>query len=239
MRLYILTVALLVSAQAFSQNNINAFFEYDIKDGMKEKFINGYEKDVAWQLSQGDDWLWGAWFVLNGERRGRFIDVTPNHNWDDFDNWIINGAENSRHNNIHWIPYVQNPSGSYQATLLKHSNYKENWFTSKYLQVYKLEIEQGEEETFKHFLQKVKPLMEQRLQGLTFLWMQNISGGNINEHWFLVSVDGLKDLKKCEKLFLFSNEQKTLSQLYGKAVNKNISELWKHVPKLSVYDKIQ
>lgn len=62
-----------------AQSNVFAFFEYDINKRSTNQFINGYAKDLEWHQSQNDDWSWIGWFVINGERRGRFIDTTPDH----------------------------------------------------------------------------------------------------------------------------------------------------------------
>jgi len=86
-------IAGLIACQPVSaQQNVFAFFEYDLKDGMADRFIEGYAKDLEWHASQEDDWSWAGWFVTTGERRGRFIDATPNHVWRDFDQWKVNSA---------------------------------------------------------------------------------------------------------------------------------------------------
>jgi hypothetical protein len=218
----------------YAQNNVYAFFEYDIIDGMEDKFINGYEKDLRWHKSQGDDWSWPGWFVLNGNRRGRFIDAAPDHKWSDFDNWKINASENSRHNKIHWLPYVENPSGSYRIILDEFSRYKKDWFQNKFLQVYHIEIKNGQEEIFKRFLENYKSLLQSNLKENSFVWMRTISGGNIHEYYLFISFNKIEELELCETIFDFSDSQNEFRGNYNNSVFRNTSELWRYSERLSL-----
>jgi hypothetical protein len=64
-------IAGLIACQPVSQQNVFAFFEYDLKDGMADRFIEGYAKDLEWHASQEDDWSWAGWFVTTGEPSAR------------------------------------------------------------------------------------------------------------------------------------------------------------------------
>lgn len=230
----VVLILLLCNSISYSQENIFAFYEYEIKDGMDDQFINGYEKDLEWHASQGDEWTWIGWFVMNGDRRGMFIDATPNHNWSDFDNWKVNSAENSRHNKIHWLPYVKNPSGGYKKVLDEFSNYKPDWFSNAFLQVYHIELNNGKENDFAKFLEDYKPVLQDRLKNNSFVWMKNISGGNINEYLLFVGINKIEDLKLTEKLFNFSDSNEELKQNYTNSVNSGVSELWMYSDRLSL-----
>ncbi|MEH0155186.1 hypothetical protein V6R21_13655 [Limibacter armeniacum] len=220
--------------EAYSQGNAFAFFEYDIRLGMEDQFNNGYEKDLEWHKSQGDDWSWIGWYVINGERRGRFIDATPNHEWKDFDNWKVNGAENNRHNKIHWVPYVENYSGSYRTVLPAFSDFKRDWFTKKFLQVYNLKVIEGKAYLFKEFLNKHKAYLSSKLNGISFVWMQTVSGGSNSEYLLFIATDQVETLGDCQFLFDFPDAEKELRKLYSESVRENIVELWHFSEKLSL-----
>lgn len=222
------------SIKCYSQN-IFAFFEYDIKNGMTDQFVNGYKADLEWQKSKGDDWSWVGWFVSNGDRRGRFIDATPNHNWTDFDQWKINGTENARYNKIHWTPYVENPSGSYKKILTDFSFYQDDWLKSKYLQVYYIEIKNGDEENFKNFLSSYKPFLQNQLNNNSFVWMKTISGGSTSEYSLFITLSKMEDFSLYENLFDFSDSTKELQENYRASVDKNKSELWSYSELLSLF----
>ncbi|UGU14348.1 hypothetical protein LS482_11570 [Sinomicrobium kalidii] len=220
-------------ASGYAQGKVFAFFEYDIREGMKASFINGYAKDLEWQQSQGDDWCWAGWFVLNGDRRGRFIDATPDHTWKDFDNWKIDASENSRHNRIHWLPYVENPSGSYREVMERYSSYAKKWYRSKYLQVYYMRMHSGEVAGSNQFLSDLKPLLEDKLQGRPFVWMKTVSGGDPDTYLLFVGLNKLEDLQLCSELF---REYSSGKENQGKrAVKEIISELWGYSDKLSLF----
>jgi hypothetical protein len=234
--LLVLFFAFIASNLSYSQNNIFSFFEYDIKDGMRDQFINGYAKDLEWHKSQGDDWSWVGWFVVNGKRRDRFIDATPDHNWSDFDNWKINAKENSRLNKINWVPYVENSSGSYKMILEEASRYDKNWYKSKFLQVYYIEIVPGIEEAFEIRLEKTKSFLKKKLKNNSFVWMKTISGGNVNEYCLYVALNKIEELSFCDNLFEDSPFlQNNLEGLYRESVKKILSELWSYSESLSLF----
>ncbi|MEN7547604.1 hypothetical protein AAG747_06785 [Rapidithrix thailandica] len=219
----------------YAQESVFSFFEYKLKEGMREQFINGYEKDLEWHQSQKDDWAWVGWFVINGERRGRFIDATPDHQWSDFDRWKVNGAENARHNNIHWTPYVEKPSGSYKSLLKEYSHYQQDWYKKPYLQVYHLEIKHGQGATFRTFLRDYKAQLQTQLKEVSFIWMKTVSGGTTHAYQLFVSLNKLEELRWCENLFGFSETTTKLAQEYSQSVKSNTSELWKYSARLSAY----
>lgn len=218
---------------AYGQNNVFAFFEYDIRKGMEESFVNGYVRDLEWQREQGDDWSWIGWFVMNGDRRGRFIDATPDHAWGDFDNWKVNAAENVRHNKIHWLPYVASPSGSYRQVMEEFSTYRKDWYRSKYLQVYYLRVRSGREHAFTRFLAGIRPLLEDRLQGRPFVWMKTISGGSPDSYLLFVALEGIEDLRYCDGLFRAGPAGKETTE-HRDMIKETISELWAYNEKLSL-----
>lgn len=237
MRILLLSFGLAISSATYAQNNIFAFFEYDLKDGHRDQFINGYAKDLSWHQSQGDDWTWVGWFVTNGPRRGRFIDATPNHNWSDFDRWKVDAAENARNNDIHWAPYVDNASGSYKKVLTDYSNSAGNWFVSPNVQVYSIEIKPGKELFFEDFLKDFSPLLKEQLRELPFVWMKTISGAKTNEYLLYVGMDKIEQLAACEYLFHFSVSQKELARKYNECVARQSSELWSYSQKLSLIQR--
>ncbi|MBC9795041.1 hypothetical protein [Sinomicrobium weinanense] len=223
---------LLCYVRTYSQNNVFAFFEYDIRSGMEDPFINGYAKDLEWHQLQGDDWSWIGWFVMNGNRRGRFIDATPAHAWKDFDHWKVDAAENARYNKIHWQSYVVNPSGSYREILEEFSTFGKNWYRNRYLQVYYVQVRHGRERTFTRFLAGIKPLLEKRLQGRPFVWMKTISGGSPDTYLLFVALDKIEDLKSCDGL-LERYPPADKEEGYGEMIKKVTSELWSYNKKLS------
>ncbi len=183
--LFLIAICILCFTHAQSQNNVFAFFEYDVKSGMDDQFISGYAKDLEWHSSQGDDWSWIGWFVLNGERRGRYIDATPNHSWEDFDNWKVSSSENGRHNKIHWLPYVENPSGSYKILLNEYSKYNQDWVITKFLLVFHIKVRNDKNEIFKDFLANYKSFLESNFsEKNSFVWMKTMSGGDVYGYQF-------------------------------------------------------
>lgn len=231
-----LAVGIFTYNHAFSQirQNVFAFFEYDIKNGMNDQFMNGYERDLEWHESQEDNWSWIGWFVINGNRRGRFIDATPYHSWSDFDNWKVNASENARLNKIHWLPYVENLSGSYRIILEQESEYKQDWMKKKYLQVYQIDVKVGRGDDFKTFISNYKETLKAMLGELSFIWMKTISGGGVNEYHLLVGLDKIEELEHCEKLFNFPKSQADLLEDFGNSVNAITTELWIFSDRLSL-----
>ncbi|MGS2765082.1 hypothetical protein [Sinomicrobium sp. M5D2P9] len=219
---------------SYGQNKVFAFFEYDIRADKKEAFVNGYARDLEWQKTQGDDWSWVGWFILNGDRRGRFVDATPNHTWNDFDNWKVDGAENSRLNQIHWLPYVENPSGSYKEIMDSYSNYNPDWYKSKYLQVYYIYTPGVSGEKMSQYLTRMTPWLNEKLAGRPFVWMKTVSGGNPGIYILFVGLDKIEDLKLCDAIF---QGEVSANQLKGyESVAGNIeSELWMYDSGLSLF----
>ena len=233
----LLVVFLLNHLTSFAQDNVIAFYEYDIKSGMTDQFINGYEKDLEWHQSQADDWSWVGWFVMNGNRRTRFIDATPNHSWRDFDNWKVNNAENSRHNKIHWVPYVENLSGSYKILLDEFSDYQNNWYTRKFLQTYQIKIKNGKANEFKLFLSEFKEFLQKKLSNISFIWMKTISGGEVNEYQLFIALNKIEDFKQLEDLFEIPSNEKEMLLNYTNSMLLNVSELWIYSEKLSLINE--
>jgi hypothetical protein len=231
----LLTISLLSCQSGYAQEQVFAFFEYDLKDGMSDRFVNGYAKDLEWHASQDDDWSWVGWFVTTGERRGRFIDATPDHAWGDFDRWKVDSGENARHNDIHWASYVENASGSYRTVLGEYSRADEDWLRRKYLQVYHVEVVQGQENTFDTFLQTFASSAKKKLKDMPFVWMRTVSGGDVGEHLLFVGLENLEGLGACEQLFVFSTAETSLSAAYGTSVRNVSSELWSYSEKLSLF----
>ena len=214
-----------------------SFFEYNIKDetGIKDAFNTGYEIDLEWHKSQGDNWAWIGWYVTNGERRGRFIDATPNHLWSDFDNWNVNEVLNGKMNKIHWASYVEEPSGSYRIVLSEYSSSKEDWYTSKSLQVHKLEISVSKEKVFNEFLKSYKTYLESYLKDIQFIWMKTVSGGGNQEYQLFICIDKMDQMEMANKIFSADQMPESLWEQYSEAVISNDSEMWKYMPKLSLY----
>lgn len=232
----VLVVGIFTHNHSFSQaqKNVFAFFEYDIKSGMNDQFINGYERDLEWHKSQEDDWSWIGWFVTNGNRRGRFIDATPYHSWSDFDNWKVNASENARLNKIHWLPYVENLSGSYKIILEEESEYIRDWIKKKYLQIYQIDVKVGRSDDFKTLISDYKETLKATLGELSFVWMKTISGGGVNEYHLFVGLDKIEELERCEKLFDSPRSQANLSENLGNTVNSIATELWMFSDRLSL-----
>lgn len=234
-KLYLTTAFILIFFQyTVSQNNVFAFYEYDIIKGMHQEFIDGYHKDLEWQASQNDNWSWVGWFVLNGERRGRFVDATPNHSWIDFDNWVVDSKENVKHNNENWIPYVENPSGSYQKVMESFSRYEADWFKASMLQVYTIKVAPGKEYLFHEFLNEFKSVLKSNIIEGDFVWMKMVSGGSVHQYCLYISIDKVGDVQMCESLFDFSISKKMRSN-YTESVISNVSELWKYSEFLSQF----
>ncbi|WP_148044344.1 hypothetical protein [Sinomicrobium pectinilyticum] len=228
-------LALTGMMSVYGQQNVFAFFEYDIRTDKEDAFINGYTRDLEWQRAQGDDWSWIGWFVQNGSRRGRFVDATPDHTWADFDDWKVDGAENSQYNRIHWLPYVKNPSGSYKEILAMYSNYKADWYKSKYLQVYYLHTNGTDDgKNIMAYLAQVKPQLSKRLGGLSFIWMKTVSGGNPATYLLFIALNRTEDLKLCDGIFRISESGNPERKYEG--LIKNIeSELWVYSAELSLF----
>ena len=171
---------------------------------------------------------------MNGNRRTRFIDATPNHRWVDFDNWKVNGAENSRHNKIHWAPYVENLSGSYKIQLNEFSKYDEHWIKSKFLQTYHIEVKNSKGDEFRNFLTGYKEILQDKLKGISFVWMKTISGGSESEYQLFIGLNQMEDFKLLEDIFNFSNFESGLVQAYDDSVTSSTSELWQYSERLSL-----
>jgi hypothetical protein len=235
MRTFLFALLLLAAIHATSQQNPNvfAFFEYEIKDGMEDQFIAGYGKDLEWHKSQGDDWSWVGWFVVNGERRDRFIDATPNHRWADFDHWKVNSAENNRHNNIHWVPYVTNPSGGYKVISEAASQYKKDWYKSRWQQVYTVQLHSGREKEFQEFMVAYKTSLKELLKSNSFVWMKVASGGD--GYQLFISLDNLESLALCENVFELSVLPKEWRDKFNLSVKSTSSELWSYSAALSLF----
>lgn len=232
MKLLAFWFAICLSANLCAQKNVFAFFEYNIKDGMTEQFVNGYARDLEWHKVQQDDWTWIGWFVINGQRRGRFIDATPNHSWNDFDEWKVDGAENAKHNKIHWAPYVMHPSGSYRVLLETQSELSKNWMTSPYLQVYSLKIKSGRAGDFEKFMSAFKKSVAYK--EMILVWMKTVSGGSVSDYHLFVGLKDIEGLKQCIDLFDFKEANTEIAINYRLSVESNTSELWRYSSKLSL-----
>ncbi|HZY81006.1 MAG TPA: hypothetical protein VFE50_15895 [Cyclobacteriaceae bacterium] len=214
---------------------VYAFYEYVLKNGMEDEFLAGYQRDLEWHKSKGDDWAWVGWFVMNGERRGRFIDATPDHKWSDFDSWKVNGAENARFNKIHWTPYVEFSSGSYQVLLDEFSSFGREWYKSKYLQVFTFELLPGRETVFSDYLREFKLLAKLHAGAIQAVWMRTASGGGVEEYHLLICMDSIASMDVCIDLFRQENWPKTMKANYIAAVAASSSEFWSYRETLSLY----
>lgn len=229
----------IVQAQdlAADKDTVFAFFNYKLKNdvGIEDAFNAGYERDLEWHKSQNDKWTWLGWYVTNGPRRGWFIDATPNHTWNDFDNWNVNASENGRLNKIHWLPYVESSDGSYEIALTNHSKYVKDWFKSPYLQVYHISIDIQKEILFNEFLFGFTAFLKTKIPYSNFLWMKNASGGSTSGYTLFVSVNKLQELGNIRLIFDAKEMPHDVWLKYSQTVIKNESELWRYQPKLSLY----
>lgn len=208
---------------ANTQDTVFAFFEYKIKDaiGIEDAFYAGYERDLEWHKSQNDKWAWVGWSVDNGDRRGRFIDATPNHTWSDFDNWNVSGILNGKLNKIHWLNYVENPSGGYKITLPSVSNITNDWFKAASLQVHTIRIKIAEEKIFFQFLQEFKTFLTGYLKDLPFVWMKTVSGGSTNEYQFFICLNKKEQMAHASKIFDVTEMPGEVWKKYALAVVSN------------------
>lgn len=222
---------------SIKKDTVFAFFEYKIKDGigMKDAFDSGYGRDLEWHRSQDDDWSWIGWYVSNGERRDRFIDATPDHQWSDFDQWKVNGALNSKLNKVHWLPYVENPEGSYGIVLSKYSNSKKDWFKSNSLQVHHIKVSIPKEKMFLEFLTSYKTYLESYLNDTAFIWMKTVSGGGTQDYQLLVCIDKIAQMEKVSNIFNVEELPEKVWKLYAETVVSNVSEMWRYMPSMSLY----
>ena len=219
------------------KGKVFAFYDYQIKNGlgMREAFDAGYGRDLEWHRAQGDQWAWIGWYVINGERRDWFIDASPDHQWSDFDSWNISGAENSRLNKIHWTPYVEDAQGSYRTVLSEFSNEREDWYRSKFLQVHHLEVSPLQEKDFLAFLKNFRPFLESLLGETAFVWMKTDSGGAAHGYLLLIAVDQLVQMERVSGIFDPKLLPDKLWDQYSGTVARNVSEMWRYVPSLSLY----
>lgn len=68
----------LAGAQSASQTEATAafLFAYEVKEGQRGLFEEGYRRHLDWHRRKEDPLLWYAWDVASGERTGLFIDGT-------------------------------------------------------------------------------------------------------------------------------------------------------------------
>jgi hypothetical protein len=144
----------------------------------------------------------------------------------------VNGAENVRYNKIHWILYIENPSGSYKILLNEFSSYNKEWWKSKFLQVYKIKVKTDKENNFRNFLEKYESVLKKVLNDNSFVWMRTISGGSVSEYCLFIGLNNISDYKLFENLFDFSNSDDDLIKDYS--VEMNESELWGFNKELSM-----
>lgn len=218
-------------------DKVYAFFEYKLKQGvgMQDAFEMGYERDLEWHRSQEDDWSWIGWYVINGPRRGQFIDATPDHAWSDFDEWKVNGALNGKLNKIHWTPYVLDPEASYKEIIQPYGRTKEKWFKAKYLQVYHLEISLAMERDFYEFMCSYNTYLESRFEDVNFVWMKTPSGGSMQEYSLFIPMDTIGLMEKVGKIFDAQQLPDKVWELYARTVTSNISEMWRYMPNMSLF----
>lgn len=219
------------------ENNVFAFYEYKIKEGKTDHFTEGYKRDLEWHAEKQDPWSWAGWFVMNGDRRGYFIDATPNHQWEDFDHWPIDAQENAKYNAIHWASYVEKPTGSFRVVLDEYSSYTPDWFKANMLQTFYLELWPGQETNFQTLLGRLGEVLETEFPETSFVWMKTVSGGP-GQYVLFVSFNSNAELKLLEQLlepaineFLGSEDVKKFKESV-----KNIEhELWMYSDYLSLY----
>lgn len=222
-------------------DTVFAFFEYQLKKevGMEDAFNTGYQRDLEWHKSQHDQWTWVGWYVSNGSRRGRFIDATPNHSWKDFDNWNVSGAENSKLNKVHWLPYVENQDGSYRLVLTDYSLTHKDWFKTANLQVFHLSIDISREKDFIAFMEKRYHYLKTNFATNGFAWMKTVSGGSMQDYFLFVPMSRLEQFKQVSNIFSAETMDAATYEFYTKSVKNNYSELWSYKPALSLYPSNQ
>ena len=227
---------------AKSQANVYAFYEYSIKNGQENAFINGYRADLDWQKTQRDTWSWIGWFVLNGPRRDRFIDATPDHQWKDFDNWVVDRGENARHNEIHFVPYVGKPSGTYRLVLSEYSLTQPAWYKSPLVQVYHVTLKFGQEKEFQTFLSSLKIAFGKAYPSRSFICMKTVSGDYLSSYCLLITSSRNEELTALSNLFeplirstYTPADSEQILQRAATAIATIQSELWGYRSDLSMY----
>ena len=61
-------------------SQIAAFlFAYDIPPGMQTRFEEGYHRHLEWHRQAKDPLVWYGWYVMTGDKLGRFVDGTFGH----------------------------------------------------------------------------------------------------------------------------------------------------------------
>ncbi|SMD37678.1 hypothetical protein SAMN04488029_3408 [Reichenbachiella faecimaris] len=233
-----LLVFFIINFDSEAQNGktVFAFYEYKVEGYQLTNFINGYKRDLEWHAEKNDSWDWVGWFVMTGDRRGNFIDATPNHLWKDFDEWNINGAENLKHNIIHWLPYVSDPNGSFRVLLSKLSNIGPDWYKSKLLKVIYFDVYSDRVVQFSELLNEITPIMEKQQPNATFAWMRTSTGGPGNYVLFLCA-NSYEELGVIETNFSESLPKLKEQSIntYKLCVKSTFEELWSYNAYLSQY----
>lgn len=156
-----LILGLVLVSIAIQGQSLFRFFAYEIKPGKTAQFNNGFRRNIEWHQQQKDDWSWYAWFVIHGNRKGTFIDGTPNHKWSDFDGWKISSAENIKYNDLDFTEYIEKTveTGTWKYLWEFSTNPIPN-LKATYLQVFYFTLKPGATLEFEKYIGQRKPKYE-------------------------------------------------------------------------------
>jgi hypothetical protein len=191
-------IFIVCSTGVFSQvNNIAQFAVWKPKEGLAQKFEDGYKQHLLWHKSNGDTWNWYGWYVISGSRYGYFIDATFDHTWNDFNNPVKPAADRAD-NALHTVPFGDLIT-AFKVMKLPELSFSDSiGLQSKLLRLIKLTV--NDIPGAIKVLEKLKTNYASQGTIKNFQTYKMVDGGNINQLILLIGFNDYIAYGKAEHL---------------------------------------
>lgn len=184
--LAILALAVPASAQN-GQASMAVFMTIDVKD--TEEFEESLAEHNQWHASQGDTWSWVVYQALGGDLE--YAVVTPNHEWSDFDNPVVDMAvDQAQFANSDAAQLVTSEELWLWEGLPEYGNAPPE--PMPIVQVLEFEVT-GNEEAFLHAMKKFKEATA-GTQGAYFQWARVLSNDKPTTYFVAVWANSFAQL---------------------------------------------
>lgn len=153
-------------------------------------FEEASREHMAWHADRNDTWAWATYQAMTGDGI-EYVAITPDHNWADWDNPVVDPAEDYAHFIDVAGDLVQSMESMAWVPLSDLSNRPAN--PGPIVQVYEWEVV-GSEEAIMHILGMYKEAVDEVGMDRPFTWYRTISNDGPVRIFIAVYFDSFSEL---------------------------------------------
>jgi len=237
-------VLALVAAPALAQDkpgNVTRVFVTQVKPGMSRQYEEGRKRHMDWHRKQNDSWSWHVYLVLTGEAEGRYLVVTENHYWKDFDTWDAKmAAADEADGTANMEPYTAGGSSSFYKYLADVSKPQTSTIPARMAEVIHFMVRPDKEADFSLLIKKIDDAIKKTNWPVHYSWYELVNGGEQphfvlvipHENWASMAEPEVSFPAMLEKAF-GRLEAGAILEGFGKTIKSQSSEMLQYRPELS------